>query len=357
VSLTARLRAARGRFTLDVELDVPARGVTALFGPSGSGKTSVLRCLAGLDRDARGAVRLGDEVWQDESGTFVPAHRRGAACVFQDGDLFPHLDVAGNLRFAARRARRAHPSLQEVTEWLGVSALLPRTPDRLSGGERQRVSLARAILSGPRLLLLDEPLSALDEPGRREILPYIESLPERLGIPIVYVTHALEEAARLSTRMVWLVDGRIRGSGPPTELLGRLDFARWRGDAAAVVVDALVHGHDEAYALTRLDGPWGDIWVRRLDRAVGEAVRVQIDASDVFVELEQGGPSSVLNRFALRVLDLEQAGAGQVLLRLGEGNAGAPVLLARITRLSCDRLGLREGAAVRAGVKSVAVVR
>jgi molybdate transport system ATP-binding protein len=156
--------------------------------------------------------------------------------------------------------------------------------------------------------------------------------------------------------MVWLVDGRIRGSGSPTELLGRLDFARWRGDAAAVVVEALVLSHDPSYALTRLDGPWGDIWVRHLDRAVGEVVRVQIDASDVFVELERGGPSSVLNRFALRVLDVEESGPGQVLLRLGSGAAGAPVLLARITRLSWDRLELREGAEVKAGVKSVAVV-
>ncbi len=355
-ALAARVRSVRGGFTLDVDLEVPAHGITGLFGPSGSGKTSLLRCLAGLDRGARGVIRLGEQVWQDESGAFVPPHERGAACVFQEGDLFSHLDVDGNLRFAERRARGSHPGRAEVVEWLALSPLLRRTPDGLSGGERQRVSLARAILSGPRLLLLDEPLSALDEVGRREILPYVESLPRRLGIPIVYVTHALEEAARLSDRMVWLMEGSVRDVAAPTELLGRLDFARWRGDAAAVVVDALVRRHDDAYALTQLEGPWGDIWVRRLDSAVGDPVRVQIDASDVFVELEGDGRSSVLNRFEVRVLEQEDTPAGQVLLRLSRAGTDAPVLLARITRLSRDRLGLAPGSEVRAGVKSVAVV-
>jgi molybdate transport system ATP-binding protein len=356
MTLVARVRSVRGAFTLDVDLELPAEGITGLFGPSGSGKTSLLRCLAGLDRGARGVVRLGDQVWQDDAGTFVSAHERGAACVFQEGDLFSHLNVAGNLRFAERRARGTHPAREEIIEWLGLAPLLERNPQSLSGGERQRVSLARAILSGPRLLLLDEPLSALDEVGRREILPYVESLPRRLGIPIVYVTHTLEEAARLSDRMVWLVEGRVRGVAPPTELLGRFEFARWRGDAAAVVADAVVRRHDDAYALTLLDGPWGDVWVRHLDRAVGESVRVQIDASDVFVELDGDGRSSVLNRFDLRVIDMEDTAAGQVLLRLARGGPGAPVLLARITRLSRDRLGLEAGSGVRAGVKSVAVV-
>jgi molybdate transport system ATP-binding protein len=356
MTLTARVRSVLGAFTLDVDVELPAQGITGLFGPSGSGKTSLLRCLAGLDRSARGVIRLGEQVWQNDSGTFVPPHQRGAACVFQEGDLFNHLDVGGNLRFAERRARGSHPARDEVVDWLALAPLIGRDPQSLSGGERQRVSLARAILSGPRLLLLDEPLSALDEVGRREILPYIESLPRRLGIPIVYVTHALEEVARLADRMVWLVEGKVRGVAPPTELLGRLDFARWRGDAAAVVADAVVRRHDGAYALTLLDGPWGDIWVRHVERAVGETVRVQIDASDVFVELDGNGRSSVLNRFDLRVIEMENTPAGQVLLRLARGEPGAPVLLAHITRLSRERLGLEVGSEVRAGVKSVAVV-
>jgi molybdate transport system ATP-binding protein len=354
--LTARLGVRRGDFSLDVELEAPAGQVTGLFGPSGSGKSTLLRCLAGLDRDASGVVRLGGEAWQDDAtGLFLAPHRRGAATVFQDGDLFPHLDVLGNLRYAERRARRAGPAFDDVVGWLAIRPLLGRRPAALSGGERQRVSLARAILSGPRLLLLDEPLSALDEVGRREVLPYLEALPERLDVPVVYVTHALEEAARLSRRMVWLVEGRVRGAGPPAELLGRTDFARWRGDAATVFVDARVIRHEAAYALTLLEGPWGEIWVRRLEREAGERVRIQIDASDVSLEMEREGRSSVLNRFDLQVLDVEDVGAGQLLLRLGRGERG-PVLLARITRLSRDRLEIGPGSRVHAGVKSVAVL-
>jgi molybdate transport system ATP-binding protein len=360
--LGVQLRARRGAFSMDVDLRVPADGVTGLFGPSGSGKTSLLRCLAGLDREATGRVRIGQELWQDsDTGVFVPCHRRGAACVFQEADLFPHLDVEGNLRYALRRARRSELSREDVIEWLALGPLLARSPASLSGGERQRVSLGRALLSGPTLLLLDEPLSALDEVGRREILPYLESLPERLRIPIVYVSHALDEVARLSDRMVWLVEGRVRGVGAPTELLARVDFARWQGAAASVVVDAVVRRHEEAYELTLLEGPWGEIWVRRLGHAPGESVRVQIDASDVSLDLAGGasgssrGASSVLNRFDLEVVGLEDVGGGQLLVRLGR-DADGPLLLARITRLSRDRLGLTEGALVQAGVKSVAVV-
>jgi molybdate transport system ATP-binding protein len=190
--------------------------------------------------------------------------------------------------------------------------------------------------------------------GRREILPYLESLPERLDVPIVYVSHALDEVARLAHRMVWLVEGKVRGVGAPTELLARVDFARWQGAAASVVVEAVVCRHDEAYDLTLLQGPWGDIWVRRLAHEAGETVRIQIDASDVSLDLERGS-SSVLNRFDLRVLDLEDVGGGQMLIRLGR-DEGDPLLLARITRLSRDRLALSPGVRVQAGVKSVAVV-
>jgi molybdate transport system ATP-binding protein len=353
--LAARIQSRREGFALDVDLEIPAVGVTGLFGPSGSGKTSLLRCIAGLEREATGRVRLGDEVWLDSgSRIFVPPHRRGVAFVFQEGDLFPHLTVDGNLRYAERRARGSAAARSEVVDWLALGPLLPRAPAGLSGGERQRVSLARALLSGPRLLLLDEPLSALDEVGRREILPYLESVTERLRVPVFYVSHTLDEVARLSDRMVWLVEGRVRGVGAPTELMARVDFARWRGDAAAVVLETTVSRHDEAYELTLLAGPWGDIWVRRLARAPGERVRIQIEASDVSVDLERGA-SSVLNRFDLRVLDVEDVGTGQMLVRLGKEGEHS-VLLARITRMSRDRLRLAPGTPVQAGVKSVAVV-
>jgi molybdate transport system ATP-binding protein len=338
-----------------VDLALPARGVVGVYGHSGSGKTTLLRSLAGLEAEARGSVRLGDDVWQD-GGTFLPPHRRRVGYVFQDADLFPHLTVEGNLRFAERRAADEGPGFGETVAWLGVGPLLARRPAGLSGGERQRVSLARALLSAPRLLLLDEPLSALDQVGRQAILPHFEELGDRLSIPVLYVSHSLEEVVRLSGTMVWLAEGRARALGPPSELLGRLDFARWRGDDAASVVDAVVEEHDERYELTLLRTAWGPLWVRRQPRPPGETVRVWIAASDVSLSLAPETATSVLNRFRLEVLEIEDVGAGQALVRLGDRESGAPPLLARITRLSRDRLELAPGGVVWAGVKSVAVV-
>jgi len=277
--------------------------------------------------------------------------------VFQEPDLFSHLTVEGNLLYALRRSAGRSVDFDEAVAWLGLEPLLGRATGGLSGGERQRVSVARALLRGPRLLLLDEPLSALDEPGRKDILRRLEALPSKLSVPVVYVSHTLAEVARLAHRLVWLVDGEVRGLGPSSELVGRMDFARWRGDEAAVVVEATVREHDAAYELTLLEGPWGPLWVRRQEAAPGERLKVWIGASDVSVSLEAERASSVLNRFRLDVLEVEEAGSGQVLVRLGSAGEGrGPVLLARITRLSRDRLGVAAGARLYAGVKSVAVV-
>lgn len=355
-ALEARLRLTRGAFVLDVSLSVPARGVTALFGPSGSGKTTVLRCLAGLERAPDGEVRLESTVWQDaRAGTFVPPHRRAVGYVFQEADLFPHLSVRGNLRFAWKRAPERRVSWEDAVAWLGVGPLLERSPSGLSGGERQRVAIARTLLSGPRLLLLDEPLSALDEVGRREILPYLEALPERLSLPIVYVSHSLHEVSRLADRLVWLVDGRVQAVGATAEVISHIDFAHWRGDEAVVVVDAVVHSHDDAYALTLLESPWGPVWTRRQARAPGSRVRVQLRASDVSLSLTPEAETSIMNQFALRILELRDAEPGEVLVRLGREGEASP-LLARITRRSRDRLGLAVGMEVYARVKSVALL-
>ena len=354
--LEAALRAERGGFTLDVALRLPERGVTGLFGASGSGKTTLLRCLAGLEPRCAGQVRLGDRLWQDTAARLhLPPHRRGVGYVSQEADLFAHLDVRGNLRYAERRARERALAWDDAVGWLGVEPLLGRSPRTLSGGERQRVALARALLSGPRLLLMDEPLAALDEVSRREILPWLEALPARLAIPIVYVSHSLREVLRLADHLLWLVGGRVRAAGVPDAVMADFGFARWQGEEAAVVAAAEVREHDEAYALTRLASPWGALWVRRQPHAPGERVRVQIRAADVSLGLAPEPASSLLNQFAVRVLAMEDGTAGEVLLRLGADDAAAP-LLARITRLSRDRLGLAVGAAVYARVKSVAVV-
>ncbi|MBX6365728.1 MAG: molybdenum ABC transporter ATP-binding protein [Gemmatimonadetes bacterium] len=354
-ALDARFRLRVGALDLDIAFRAEP-GVTAILGPSGAGKTTVLRCLAGLRRPADAVIHLGDAVWQDDrAGIFVPPHRRGVGYVFQEADLFAHLSVRRNLRYALDRAPEHRVRWDDAVAWLGVGPLLDRAPGRLSGGERQRVAIARALLSSPRLLLMDEPLSALDEVGRRDILPYIAELPARLALPIVYVSHSLTEVARLADHVVWLVDGRIRRAGPPADVLAHPEFAQWLGDAAAVVADAVVQGHDDRFHLTRLDGPWGPMLVRRHGSSEpGRRVRVQIAASDVSVGLARETDTSILNQFAVRVRDVTPTSPSDVLVRLGRDDG--PALLARITRRSAHHLALAPGRDVYARVKSVAVL-
>lgn len=379
--LRAAMRLERAGFLLDADVRLPTRGLTGIFGASGSGKTTLLRCIAGLERSAIGTVRLGDEIWQDHAaGVFLPVHRRAVGYVFQDADLFTHLDVRGNLLYAYRRAPERRIGWDDAVDWLALGPLLDRRPRDLSGGERQRVAIGRALLSSPRLLLMDEPLSALDEVGRRQIFPYLEAFPERLDMPILYVSHSLREIARLSRWMIWLESGKVKRAGPLAEVMTETDFAAWRGEEAAAVIDARVREHDDGYSLTRLDGPWGDLWVRRQGRPIGAPLRIQIRAADVSIGLAREEESSLLNQFPMRVATLQTVD-GEVLVRLQarsdaskeavdsggrpatsgavsppEAPPGEPVLLARVTRLSRDRLHLREGLDVWARVKSVAVV-
>jgi len=244
-SILARLTLARDDFTLDVDLQLPGSGISALFGHSGSGKTSCLRCLAGLERAASAYIEVNGEVWEDSaSGFFLPPHRRPIGYVFQEASLFPHLSVRANLEFGWRRvpAAQRKVSLEQACALLGIGHLLERRPATLSGGEAQRVGIARALLSSPRLLLLDEPLAALDGPRKREILPYLEHLHEELQIPLVYVSHAQDEVARLADYLVLLEQGKVLASGPIIETLARLDLPLAQGDDAGVVLEGLVVG-------------------------------------------------------------------------------------------------------------------
>lgn len=357
MSLTARFELSHPGFTLDVDLALPGRGVTALFGPSGSGKTSCLRCVAGLEPAARGRLVVAEETWQDsDRGLFLPPHRRALGYVFQDANLFEHLDVRRNLLFGWKRvapaARRLE--LEQVVELLGIEGLLARMPARLSGGERQRVGIARALLTSPRLLLMDEPLAALDAERKAEILPYLERLTGELALPILYVSHAPDEVARLADHLVLLEQGRVLASGPTSEVLARLDLPIALADDAGVVLAGRVLGHDPDYGLLSL-GLAGEqrVLLAHVPLPPGQALRIKVLARDVSLSLERQH-SSILNVLPATVAEIAPTRSpAQVLLRL---DLGGTALLARITRYSLERLALQPGSRVWAQLKSVAVL-
>jgi molybdate transport system ATP-binding protein len=354
--IRARIRLDRGDFLLDVDLDLPQRGVSALFGHSGSGKTTILRALAGLERAPGGYVALGDEVWQDEAnGIFVPVHRRALGYVFQEASLFPHLSVRANLDFGRRRVaaaeRRFAPAA--VAELLGIGHLLERRPDSLSGGERQRAAIARALLASPRLLLMDEPLAALDLHRKQEILPYLERLHDELAIPIVYVSHAPDEVARLADHLVLLDAGKVVASGPLGETLARADLPPAFADDAGVVLDTVLAAHEED-ALSRLDFPGGVLHVGQRPEAIGTRLRCRIHARDVSLALERPRASSIVNLLPALVTAVSGTDhPGQVLVQLRVGDSP---LLARITERSRRELAIAPGLALWAQVKAVALL-
>jgi molybdate transport system ATP-binding protein len=355
--LEVQFQARLGSFHLDVDLVLPGKGVTALFGHSGSGKTTLLRSIAGLERFS-GRLHVKGTTWQDER-TFVPVHQRPLGYVFQEASLFPHLSVMENLRFGLKRIPRKarHVPLEQVTDWLGIEHLLTRQPQRLSGGERQRVAIARALLTSPQLLLMDEPLSALDERSKQDILPYLERLHDELAIPVLYVSHSLKEVARLADHMVWLQGGRVLDSGPLQQVLTNMEMAISHGEDAAAVMDTVVAGHDGQYHLTALDSRFGRLWVKALSRRLGEAVRVSIPARDVSLSLVKEEKSSILNIWEAVVVEIVDAEPGQVMVKLccPEGRGRQP-LLARITARSRDTLHLSEGTRVYARIKSVGLM-
>jgi molybdate transport system ATP-binding protein len=293
--ISARFDLGWHGFSLDVNLVLPGHGVSCLFGESGSGKTTVLRCLAGLIHAPGGEMVFKGEVWQRQRH-WVPTHRRSIGYVFQEANLFPHLTAIGNLRYGMRRSEAAsEASLSAAVDLLGISHLLDRRPATLSGGERQRVAIARALASAPRLLLMDEPLAALDAARKTEILPYLERLHRELALPIVYVTHALDEVARLADHLVLLHQGRVQAQGPVAELMARADLPLGQQDEAGVLIDAEVAEHDRAYGLTRIAFAGTGLWVGELVQAPGQRVRARVLARDVSVSRSAPQQSSVLN--------------------------------------------------------------
>ncbi len=357
--LEALFRLARGGFSLDAGLCIEVTGITAIFGPSGCGKSTFLRCLSGLERAPDGYARMGNTVWQDEGRRrFVPPHRRRLGMIFQESRLFDHLDVAGNLAFGRHRTPvdRRHLGWLEVVEMLALEPLLSRRIDGLSGGEKQRVALGRTLLTGPDLLLMDEPLASLDAAGKRRILDFVRRLHEKLRLPILYVSHDMGEIMQLADNLALMENGRILAMGGVAEMVTRLDLSPAHAPEAAALVETVVVGRDEAFHLTHLG--FGDDGLRihtpGMSLPLGEKKRVRILARDVSLVLEPPSRTSILNIFPATVRQISREGPAQSMVRLAVG--GVPIL-ARVTEKSRVALALREGQSLFAQVKSVALER
>ena len=367
-------------FRLAVDFTVPGSGVTAIFGPSGCGKTTLLRCIAGLQQPQQGLLRVNGETWHDAAGSLA-AHERPIGYVFQEANLFPHLSARGNLEFAIRRAATplSEARVKHLIDLMGIGHLLEQQPDQLSGGERQRVAIARALLVNPKLLLMDEPLAALDTRRKQDILPFLETLHSELDLPILYVTHSLEEVARLADYLLLMEAGTIAAQGLLSEVLSRTDLPIDLGDDSGAVLNGHIAEQDKQWQLARIDLGGADLWVRDSGEAIGAKVRVRILARDISLTRTASDQSSILNRLPVMVQSVEQdrdkalalvslalpgGDADDVVDRQGsrarEAGAGASeghCLLARLSQRSVHDLNLQPGDQVWAQIKSVAILR
>lgn len=381
VPIDAHFTHCYDHFVLDVDLALPAKGVTVLYGQSGSGKTTLLRCLAGLVHAPGGVLSVDGDQWQGDE-VFVPTHKRPIGYVFQEPSLFEHLTVEGNLSYAQKRVDLAGASgsvlsSKEVIELLGIENLMQRKPNQLSGGEKQRVAIARALFSQPELLLMDEPLASLDTQRKREILPYLEKLRLELKIPIVYVTHSIDELSRLADWVVVLDQGRVVANGSLADVLTALD-SPMQLDYAGVVLETTILSREAQWDLMRVSFIGGELLLADNGRAEGETLRVRVDARDVSLTLSQHTDTSILNALPATVIEISAClSQDAVLVKLGLGHQSTAaldeskamdeqskasrdsneMLLSRITRRSAEHLALAVGSQVWAQIKSVAVLR
>ena len=341
----------RGDFRLNVKASISLSGITAVFGANGSGKTSLLRVIAGLEPSAQGSLLCRDREWQGPRG-YLPPEARTIGYVFQDGRLFPHLTVAGNLEFPLTQGRRSGPiQLDDTVKVFELETLLPRYPSALSGGERQRVAIARAMLANPELLLMDEPLSSLDNTRKRELLPRIKRLPIDYGIPIVYVTHDIDELVYLADSVMLLANGRNVAQGSAREILERNDFEQLAElSDAGNVLEARIERHADGSTLVSLRG--GELRIRRIAGNIGDSVRLRVNPRDVVLAREKVSGISIRNCLATKVCKLEDHRDDQVSVSL---TVGDQLLKARVTADAARELDLREGGNIYALIKAVAL--
>lgn len=352
-----RLSLKRPAFTLEADLLLPPRGIAVLFGPSGSGKTTLLRCVAGLERADGALIEIAGQTWQDDSRRiFLPAWQRPLGYVFQEASLFDHLDVRGNLTYGLRRVKSGESALalEAAIKLLGIGSLLARRTHQLSGGERQRVAIARALATQPRVLLLDEPLAALDHARRQDILPWLERLRDELHIPMLYVTHSADEVARLADTLVVLHQGRVVSAGAVADVLARIDLPVVLGEDAGALLEGAVVERDARWHLMRMAFAGGSLWLRDSGLATGTRVRVRVLARDVSLSTQAPSATSIQNLLQCEVQAIvPDTHPSQALVQL---TCGESVLLARITARAADALGLEPGKPVWAQVKSAALV-
>ncbi|WP_420590963.1 molybdenum ABC transporter ATP-binding protein [Bacterioplanoides sp.] len=356
------------RFVLDIDLDIPASGVTAIFGHSGCGKTTLLRWLAGLESGCPGFLEVDGSVWQNDNGDndiLLPAWKRPIGYVFQEPSLFPHLTVSGNFNFALKRSASAlnQSGCDEIIELLGLSALLDNKPDELSGGEQQRVAIARALMVGPQLLLMDEPLSALDRQRKQEILPYLERIKQTLDIPMIYVSHSMDEVARLADYAVLLDNGMVSARGFVNDVFSRVGLSGFDADDAGSVLEARVESIDPEWHLAELRFSGGRLWLNdacvvRPEVERDELVRIRVPAKDVSIALSDYSESSIANRIPATIQNISDIDVATALLQLKlENEDGSSMLLARLTRRSVHQLKLETGMQVWAQIKSASIIR
>lgn len=354
--IEATLQWQRTNFCLDVALQLPGRGITALFGPSGCGKTTCLRSIAGLER-AQGRVVVNGQVWQDDaSSQWRPTHQRALGYVFQEASLFPHLSVQGNMAYGLQRTpvARRKVALEQAVALLGIEHLLPRNPATLSGGERQRVAIARALATSPQVLLMDEPLSALDAQRKAEVLPYLEHLQRHLEIPLLYVSHAQDEVARLAQHVVLLQAGRVVFAGNTADAMAQTLHPMAPAAEAASLVQGRIAAYDAQDHLSTVVFEGGRLFISgTAEHRIGDSVRLRVLARDVSVALQSPTGSSILNRVPCTIHAMHADSPGQVLLTL---HAHTTTLLARVSARSVRELGLQPGQAVIAQIKSVALL-
>lgn len=345
---------AQSSFRLEVCCKIPEAGVTAIYGKSGSGKTTLLNCIAGLQAaDAGSQIINRGDVWQSDQ-RFVPPWQRNIGFVFQDARLFPHLNVSENLNYAvSRRHSESNISFANVVDWLELKSLLNRPATQLSAGQKQRVAIARALLSSPTLLLLDEPLVNLDHGARAQCLHYLQRLREKIDLPMLYVSHDMEEVSQLADNLILLEEGKVAALGSVVDLCARLDTRLSHDEQAATILLGTLKNHDTEYGLSELDVEGTPLFVAQLPEIIGAQYRLRIPARDISICRKRPQASSILNILPVELTQIEETTGTRVLLKLAFGQQ---FLLARITRKSVAELNLQIGDSLYAQIKSVALL-